>query len=87
MSRAKKLLNRMRANPRGWTAKDIESVYTDLGFLAYEGAKHVKYKHPDLPGHFATVTRSSGEIALGYALRAIELADVLKRQREGAENE
>jgi len=87
MSRGEKLLDRMRTNPGGWTKDEIETVYNAHGFEKIEGGKHTKYKHPDLPGEFATVTRSSGQIATGYARRAIELIDKLRRQKEVAENE
>jgi hypothetical protein len=87
MMKGRKLLEKMRANPRGWTAREIDSVYSAYGFERWEGAKHTRYKHPKLPGVFPTVTRSSGEIAAGYAVTAVELIDRLNRSNKEEDNE
>jgi len=47
MTKADKLLTRMRANPRDWRLEDLLAVARRLNIhLEHEGSNHVVFRHP-----------------------------------------
>ena len=82
MSKAEKLLNKMRTSKAGWSFEDLEVLYTGFGFEKREGGKHTVYIHPDFPELRATVARHR-TLAAGYIQHAISLIDQLNQQKGG----
>lgn len=76
-------LDRMNSNPKGWKLKELAAVYARYGFESVEANRHVKFKHHKLPGRFAMVTRSSGELSMLYVKDAIRLITELISLEEG----
>lgn len=82
MSKAEKLLQRMRQSKKGWKAKDFETLYLGFGFEKHEGGKHTHYIHPRYTDLIATVGRHN-ELATGYAQTAVQLiAELLEREQK-----
>ncbi len=81
MSKADKLLEKMRNSKAGWSADDLHTLYVGFGFDFREGGKHIIYIHPDFPELRATVARHR-TIAVGYIQHAISLIDKLKKLKE-----
>ncbi len=77
MSKADKLLEKMRNSKAGWSANDLNVLYIGFGFDFREGGKHIIYIHPEFPELRATVARHSS-LAIGYIKHAIHLIDRLK---------
>lgn len=69
----------MKLNRSGWKASDFKTLYLAFGFEEIQGDSHTKYKHKEYKQLMATVTRSSGEIAMGYATSAVNLIAEVKR--------
>lgn len=86
MSKADKLLERMRNSKAGWSADDLHALYVGFGFDFREGGKHIIYIHPEFPELRATVARHSS-LAIGYIQTAIRLIDSLKKLQGEAINE
>lgn len=77
-----KLLESRRRSKGGWSADDLERVYTAYGFTKKKKTKHDVYTHPLIPGKQGTVGRHK-ELADGYAASAVKLIDeVLRLQGE-----
>lgn len=81
MSKADKLLEKMRNSKAGWSADDLHALYVGFGFNFREGGKHIIYIHPEFPELRATVARHKS-IAVGYIQHAISLIDKLKKLKE-----
>lgn len=81
MSKAEKILEKMRNSKAGWTFNDLHTLYMGFGFECREGGKHVIYFHPDYPELRATVARH-GSLPVGYIQHAIKLIDNLKTKKE-----
>lgn len=77
MAEAMRLLERMRRSHQGWRASDLDHLYRSFGFEVTERAKHRIYVHPTHRDLHATVSRSSGALAEGYAREAVKLIDRL----------
>ena len=77
MSKAEKLLARMRKSKSGWGAKDLDSLYSGFGFDFREGKGHRLYRHPDYSQLTATVARHN-DLPVGYVDTAVKLIDQLK---------
>ncbi len=82
MSRAEKLLARMRQTASGWKPGDFETLYRGFGFDSTAGSKHTKYWHPRFRHLWTTVPRAD-PLSRAYAAEAVELIDELHRL-EGA---
>ncbi|GBD99093.1 hypothetical protein BMS3Abin07_01125 [bacterium BMS3Abin07] len=78
MSRARKLLERMRRSKADWGANDLHALYVGFGFDFNHGSNHTIYIHPKHPELRATVARH-GSLAVGYIQHAIKLIDELKK--------
>lgn len=78
---ADKLRARMRNTKRGWTADDLESLYTGFGFTYRDGGKHRVYSHRAYPTLIATVTRGN-KLPVGYVQAALKLLDRLDELQE-----
>ena len=76
MSKAERLLSRMREAKSGWSAKDLESLYLGFGFEYREAKAHRFYFHPDHPQLCTTVARHS-VLAVGFVVTAVKLIDQL----------
>ena len=76
MSRAEKLLERMRNTKAGWGADDLNTLYVGYGFESREGGGHTIYIHSKYPELRATVARH-GSLAVGYIQHAISLIEKL----------
>ena len=85
MSKASKLLVRMKASNKDWGREDMETLYLGYGFKKKAGGKHDLYKHPDYPQLMATVGRHN-VLATGYVDTAIELIRQLE-EFEAAKNQ
>lgn len=81
MSKAEKLLEKMRNSKVGWTFNDLHTLYVGFGFEFREGGKHTIYIHPDFPELRATVARHS-PLPVGYIQHAMKLIDNLKEKKE-----
>ena len=81
MSKADKLLERMRNSKYGWGADDLHALYVGFGFDYRQGGSHIIYIHPEFPELRATVARH-GTLAVGYIQHAISLIDRLKKLKE-----
>lgn len=81
MSKAEKLLEKMRNSKVGWSADDLHTLYVGFGFEFREGGKHMIYIHPEFPELRSTVARHS-TLAVGYIQHAISLIDKLKKIKE-----
>ncbi|HTE86807.1 MAG TPA: hypothetical protein VK821_19000 [Dehalococcoidia bacterium] len=77
MAEPRRLLDRMRRSKADWRLGDLNRLYRGFGFVYDEGSKHRLYKHPLFPELYATVTRGSGALPLGYIVEAIRLIDLL----------
>jgi hypothetical protein len=77
VARADDLLDRARRSKRGWRYQELESLYFGFGFAKKEGKAHTLFFHPAYPRLRATVTRSSGELPVGYVATAVRLIDAL----------
>ena len=75
---AKKLLQKAKDSPHGWTRIEIDKLYKSFGFIIKSGNNHDIVKHPDLPNNFkGTLTRSSGELHPDYVRHAVKLIEKL----------
>ena len=72
MTAAEKLRARMTQTKGGWTAADLERLYTGHGFTYREGKKHRIYAHPRYPTLRATVARTQS-LPTGYIQTALDL--------------
>lgn len=86
MSKALKLLERMRNSKTGWGADDLHSLYVGFGFDFRQGGNHTIYIHPEFPILRATVARH-GSLAIGYIQTAISLIEKLQELKEGEGND
>ena len=75
MSRAERLLERMRQSPHGWGADDVEDVLRYLG-LRKRNSGHAVYGHPDYPDLFFPVPRHE-RLASPYIRNLIKIADLV----------
>jgi hypothetical protein len=82
------ILDSMRRTKGGWKATDFRKLYTGYGFIDVGTGGDTKYVHSEYPELFASVSKSSGELATGYACTAVKLIDrlTLLRQNQNAEN-
>ena len=48
-SKAEKLLDAMRESQSNWKRKDLETLYSGVGFIIRHGANHDIVSHPDFP--------------------------------------
>lgn len=82
----KKLLDKARNSPRGWTRTELDKLYRAYGFeIDTEHSNHDIAYHEDLDSDvfYGTLTRSSGDIHFDYVKHAVKLIDlVLKIQVE-----
>ncbi len=76
MTKAEKLLERMRATKEGWRFNDLDELYKGFGFEVHQGSKHALYIHPKFSELRATVTRHR-TLAIGYIQHALKLIDRL----------
>lgn len=84
MSKAEKILEKMKNSKQGWTPDDLHTLYTGFGFAYREGGKHMIYYHPTHPELMATVARH-GVLVVGYvqhALKLIEQLDILEGSKK-----
>ena len=82
MSKAEKILEKMKNSKHGWTADDLHTLYTGFGFEFREGGKHMVYFHPAHPELMATVARHGVLVVVlvvGYIQTALKLIDQLKK--------
>lgn len=82
---AEKLFQAMIRTKTGWKASDFETLYTGFGFEKVETSNDTKYRRNDL-NLFAYVSRSSKELAPGYASTAVRTIRRLKQLKEETEN-
>jgi hypothetical protein len=79
----RKLLQRAKDAPGGWSAAEVIDLYKAFGFEIVAGAKHDLAKHPGLPnGVKATITRSSGKIHPDYVRTAVNLIEMITKKEE-----
>lgn len=81
MTRAQKVLDRMRRTSAGWRPKDLRAVYLGFGFEEHEGAKHTRYWHP-VHRHLWTTVPRSAPLSKAYAEQAVALIEELTRLEE-----
>jgi len=78
---AKKLLERMRATPNGWSEVDFGRLYVGFGFDYKPGKKHNLAIHPRYPDLITTVPRHNRLLPV-YARIAVDLIDrLLEREK------
>lgn len=82
MAEPLRLLERMRRSKADWRLRDLHRLYVGFGFEWEEGTRHRLYTHRQYPDLYATVTRSSGPLPVGYVSEAVRLIDRLL-DREG----
>jgi hypothetical protein len=58
MTRAQKLVERMRRTKHGWRPSEVRAAYLGYGFSVDAGRKHDLYQHRRYPDLIATMTRS-----------------------------
>jgi hypothetical protein len=80
MSKAEKILEKMKNSKHGWTSEDLHKVYIGYGFKFREGGKHIIYYHPEHHELMATVARQ-GVLVVGYIQTALKLIDQLEKLR------
>lgn len=86
-TKREKLLEQARRQKWGWKSSEIRKLYLAFGFVQIDTGGDTKFKHPDHPELCAYVTRSSGNIAPGYAHEAVKKIDeLLKLEQEEADN-
>jgi len=87
MSKAEKLLEKMKHTKHGWTPDDLHTLYTGFGFTYREGGNHRIYHHPNYPNMMVTVARH-GSLVVGYIQFAIKMVERLKElERQERKNE
>lgn len=82
MSKAEKILRKMKNSKHGWTCDDLHTLYTGYGFQFREGNKHRFYFHPEHPELTATVARQR-VIVVGYIQKALNLIEQLLERERG----
>lgn len=86
VSKAQKLLERMKQSKTGWKRRDLDTLFRGFGFIITHGANHDIIKHPDFPQLRTTLPRHT-YLAKGYVEYAIELIDrLIELQRERGNN-
>ncbi len=86
MSKAEKILKKMRNSKSGWTFEDLHALYTGYGFHFREGGKHIIYFHPEHPELMATVARQRC-LVVGYIQHALKIIDQLNKPTGDQKNE
>ena len=83
----RRLLERAKVAPGGWSAAELIVLYKAFGFDIEAGRKHDLAKHVKLPdGIKGTITRSSGLIHPDYVRTAVDLIKMVKEKEEGGTN-
>jgi hypothetical protein len=82
MAEPLRLLEQMRRSKASWRLADLHRLYIGFGFEWEEGARHRLYKHPRYPELYATVTRSSGPLPIGYVANAVSLIDAVRKRED-----
>lgn len=82
MSRAERLLARMRASKADWSSDEVIAVYRWAGFDVLHGSKHDRVQHPEFPWLIGTVRRAN-PLPTGYIETLLELLDDLEVLRKG----
>ncbi|KAA0229336.1 MAG: hypothetical protein AKCLJLPJ_01445 [Fimbriimonadales bacterium] len=78
---AEKLFQAMCRTKAGWKASDFRTLYLGFGFVASEKGRDTQYSHPQYPDLVAYVSRSSGDLATGYAATAVKIISKLKARQ------
>lgn len=76
MTKAQRLLERMRQSKADWKRADLDRLYNGFGFLITHGANHDIVKHPKYPNLRTTLPRHR-TLARGYVEFAVKLIDTL----------
>lgn len=80
MTKAEKLLARMRANPRDWRIEDLETVARRHGVQVRKtGGSHFVFMHPD--AEIAVTVPFKRPIKPVYVLKLISLLDEIGTQQ------
>nr|VFK23338.1 MAG: YcfA-like protein [Candidatus Kentron sp. LFY] len=80
MSKAEKLLARMRANPRGWRIEELETIATRFRIdVRKTGGSHFVFLHPD--AGLAVTIPFKRPIKPVYIIRFLTLLDEIGAER------
>lgn len=84
MTKAEKLLQRMRQTPNEWSPDVFEKIYVGFGFNKHEGGNHTTYTlkqynlKEQIPRH--------NPVAPCYARSTVEIIDKLLAMKQAEEN-
>jgi hypothetical protein len=84
-NKGRKLLERARSTTAGWRTNDLLDLYESYGFEFREGRGHIIASHPEYKELRATISRSSGELANGYARHAVKTIEKLLELQGGSD--
>lgn len=89
-SRGIKILSSLKQSKRGRTGKEITRLLTAFGFEARKTKKYDWFTHPDYPERLDlkyNLTRSSGELAIGWVAKAVKVVERLLELQKESNNE
>jgi len=86
-SKARKLLEEMRASKANWRRHDLDSLYEGFGFTIKHGRSHDVIYHPDFKQLRTTLPRHSTEVLKSYVQIAVKLVDKLLELQKEAQDE
>jgi hypothetical protein len=83
MSKAEKILDRMRVTSAGWGQKDFEHLFDGYGFEKRQGNRHTIYFHPKYPELWISIPRHNN-MKNCYPRDAVKLIDelIVKQNKE-----
>jgi hypothetical protein len=81
VSSAEGLYEAMCRSKAGWTADDLDTLYTGYKFNKRNKGKHAVYTHSSYPQLRASVTRARS-LPIGYVQEAVKLIRQLKALTE-----
>lgn len=84
VSKAQKLLGRLRETKRGWNYRDLHAVLVDAGF-DFRDSGHRVYRHPEYPDLGSYPIPRGNDLAPGYARDVERLVDGVARRKKAEE--
>ncbi|MEQ1823549.1 MAG: hypothetical protein ABL949_13645 [Fimbriimonadaceae bacterium] len=81
-----KLFDAMCRTKTGWKSSDFKKLFSQFGFESDTSGKDIEYTHPDHSDLVCYVSKSSGDLATGYAVAAVKIIKKLKERITVQEN-
>lgn len=90
VSKAEKLLEKMRNNKKGWKRSDLETLYKGFGFsIETSRGPHDKVFHEQYPELITVLPRHKklAQYIVAQAVKMIDRLKALEQDKEDSENE